>query len=236
LITPSLASAQTRKKARIIVSLADNANQGIVPIKASLGNGQDAKNNLYWGALYGAKTYFKRMESWTVRQKDIQAGDILDAFALTHVAFPDSEISFEAWDGAAQKNSVKAYLSELRESDSENELVGFIGHNALMDLFVANLPVTKAAQRRNLERQRKGIVIACNSAPYFEPHHRAIGIESYVMTRGLMAPEAYVLEGILLAWLKNQTSQASRLEAAKKYAEYQKIPLRAAKRLFGVKL
>ena len=44
------------KTVRIIACLADNRNQGIVPISAQLGNGQDPKNNLYWGALYGVKS------------------------------------------------------------------------------------------------------------------------------------------------------------------------------------
>ena len=33
------------------VALCDNKNQGIVPVQEKLGNGDDAQNNLYWGAL-----------------------------------------------------------------------------------------------------------------------------------------------------------------------------------------
>lgn len=42
----------------LLVPLCDNDNQGIVPVNKTLGNGLDAKNNLYWGALYGVKTHF----------------------------------------------------------------------------------------------------------------------------------------------------------------------------------
>ena len=233
--TPLIAAAQTPKQARVIVSLADNDNQGIVPINASLGNGQSPRQNLYWGALYGAKTHFKKMLGWIVNPKETQSADILDAFELIHEAHPNISISFEAWDGAAQKNAVKAYLSDLRDAESDNILVCFVGHNALMDLFVANLPASRQSKQMNLERGRKGVVIACNSSPYFEPYHKALGIESYVMTRGLMAPEAYVLEGLLLAWLEGKNSTIARGEAAKKYAEYQKIFIHSANRLFGVK-
>ena len=233
--TPLIAAAQTPKQARVIVSLADNDNQGIVPINASLGNGQSPRQNLYWGALYGAKTHFKKMLGWIVNPKETQSADILDAFELIHEAHPNISISFEAWDGAAQKNAVKAYLSDLRDAESGNSLVCFVGHNALMDLFVTNLPASRQSKQMNLDRGRKGAVIACNSSLYFEPHHKALGIESYVMTRGLMAPEAYVLEGLLLAWLEGKGGNIARQEAAKKYAEYQKIPVRSANRLFGVK-
>jgi len=34
----------------VFVALADNFNQGIVPVSAKLGNGDNPKTNLYWGA------------------------------------------------------------------------------------------------------------------------------------------------------------------------------------------
>ena len=40
----------------VVVALCDNEHQGIVPVPATLGNGQDPRNNLYWGALYGVRT------------------------------------------------------------------------------------------------------------------------------------------------------------------------------------
>ncbi len=42
----------------VFVALADNQHQGIVPIAAKLGNGEDAEHNLYWGSAYGVKTFF----------------------------------------------------------------------------------------------------------------------------------------------------------------------------------
>ncbi|MGC6431949.1 MAG: hypothetical protein ACON5F_12965 [Jejuia sp.] len=39
------------KTIHVYVALCDNINQGIVPVPAKLGNGQDPKNNLYWGAM-----------------------------------------------------------------------------------------------------------------------------------------------------------------------------------------
>jgi hypothetical protein len=37
----------------VFVALADNKNQGIVPVAAILGNGEDPQHNLYWGSAYG---------------------------------------------------------------------------------------------------------------------------------------------------------------------------------------
>lgn len=47
------------KTIHVFVSLCDNVNQGIVPVPKALGNGKDTKNNLYWGAAFGMKSYFK---------------------------------------------------------------------------------------------------------------------------------------------------------------------------------
>ena len=52
------------KTIHVYVALCDNINQGIVPVPKSLGNGQSPKSNLYWGALYGVKTHFKRSSDW----------------------------------------------------------------------------------------------------------------------------------------------------------------------------
>ena len=54
----------------------------------------------------------------------------------------------------------------------------------------------------------------------------------YVLTNGNMAPEAYVLEGILEAWMKGEGPKQAQDRAAEKYAHYQKIPLKNAKWLF----
>ncbi len=233
-ILPVNAFGAGMKRARIIVSLADNVNQGIVPVQPSLGNGQDPKNNLYWGAMYGAKTYFRRQASWNIKTSDHSRNHILDAFLLSHDKYPNHEMAFEAWDGAQQGLAVKAYFEELRDANSENDLICFVGHNALMDLFISNVPTRETTKLQNRDRKRKAAVIACQSAPYFDPHHRTLGVESYVMTQGLMAPEAYVLEGILHSWASGGNANSARTSAAKQYAAYQKIPIRNANWLFGV--
>ncbi|MGZ8943598.1 MAG: hypothetical protein ACXW00_12585, partial [Methylobacter sp.] len=48
----------------VIVSLVDNLTQGIEPVPAKIGNGDDPRNNLYWGALYGVKTFLSKADGW----------------------------------------------------------------------------------------------------------------------------------------------------------------------------
>ena len=48
----------------VFVVLCDNVNQGIVPVSASLGNGDNPATNLYWGAAFGVKTFFSKNKDW----------------------------------------------------------------------------------------------------------------------------------------------------------------------------
>jgi hypothetical protein len=61
----SLGAAQNIPRVvHVFVALADNAHQGIVPVPARLGNGDDPEHNLYWGAAYGVKTFFVHSADW----------------------------------------------------------------------------------------------------------------------------------------------------------------------------
>ena len=57
----------------VFVPLCDNDNQGIVPVNKTLGDGLNLRTNLYWGALYGVKTHFKKQKDWKLlsAEKDI---------------------------------------------------------------------------------------------------------------------------------------------------------------------
>lgn len=46
------------------MALADNEHQGIMAVPQVLGNGKDPGRNLYWGAAFGVRTYFKKAAGW----------------------------------------------------------------------------------------------------------------------------------------------------------------------------
>ena len=62
--TTEKAAANSIPVIHVFVALADNVNQGIVPVSASLGNGDNPKTNLYWGAAFGVRTFFSRNKDW----------------------------------------------------------------------------------------------------------------------------------------------------------------------------
>jgi hypothetical protein len=45
----ALAQDSGLRTVHVFVALADNQHQGIVPVAAILGNGEDPQHNLYWG-------------------------------------------------------------------------------------------------------------------------------------------------------------------------------------------
>ena len=233
ILAPKAFASETFRTARIIVSLADNVNQGIVPTTPTLGDGQNPRTNLYWGAMYGIKSYFRRHENWTVESTETSNPNILESLRLRSSHKDNFEIKAEAWNGVKQHLAVSAYLGELANSGRGADLTLFVGHNALMDRYLGAYPVIPSAASQNRSRKRKTAVIACNSRSYFSPLVKAAGVENYVMTNGLMAPEAYVVEGVLSAWMEGGDRNDAGLRAAENYAKYQNISLGSAQRIFG---
>ena len=233
--TSAFAQDFLHKTVRIIVCLADNRNQGIVPISAQLGNGQDPKNNLYWGALYGVKSYFSRHADWEKIASEVERGphqlDYVE-FQLKDTTTPVS-IKAEAWDGAHMDKAISRFYGLLSDRSSAEDLIVFVGHNGLMDMFVVKPIALPGLKSHNLKQKRKAIILACNSSQYFETTLKDIGVEPYLLTKGLMAPEAYSLEAAIKSWAKGGSANEARLAAAQSYASYQKIPVKNAKWLFS---
>src|SRR6187399_136986 len=73
------------KTIHVFVALCDNKYQGIVPVPAKIGNGQDAATNLYWGAAFGVKTFFNKSSEWKLIEiKKTPAENILERILFKH--------------------------------------------------------------------------------------------------------------------------------------------------------
>ena len=93
-------SAQSQN-IHVFVALCDNANQGIVPVPEHLGNGQDAKSNLYWGAAYGVKNFFhKKTKDWQlIKIWQPENPEILERILFKHHS-KEVYLLADAYDGA----------------------------------------------------------------------------------------------------------------------------------------
>ncbi|MEM9679133.1 MAG: hypothetical protein AAF901_02315, partial [Bacteroidota bacterium] len=162
----------------VFVALCDNVNQGIVPVPSKLGNGQDPKNNLYWGALYGVKTYFKNSKDWTlVKTITSKNPKVLERLLFKHNT-TETYILADAYDGqyikqatidfleaSAGRNGVEVtHNQKTLHFGGDSQLVSYIGHDGLMEFDVEGNFEPKNTN------QRDAIILACISKEYFEPY------------------------------------------------------------------
>ena len=224
----------------VFVALADNKAQGIVPVPAKLGNGDDPQNNLYWGALYGVKTHFQKSAEWELLSTTANpATGVLERCVFRHKA-KGALLVADAYKGAEIRRAVTDFLTaagggspgkpavqgEEVHTGGAADLVAYVGHNGLMDFALAEDAVQGKGPGRD------AIVLACKSRPYFAPWLERLKARGVLLTTGLMAPEAYTLRAALEGWLADASPEQVSEKAAAAYHKYQKCGLAAARRLF----
>ena len=234
------ANAGNIKVIHVFVALCDNKYQGIVPVPAKIGNGQDPANNLYWGCGYGVKTFFSSQNSWQLLSgKKFDAGSLILERLLFKYRGKEIYLVADAYDGKEIKNCTINFLKSCSGNFNDSvlvnnkiiycggasETVAYVGHDGLMDF---RLPDTyKAADNK----KREAMIFACISKNYFAKHIKNTGAIPVVWTSGLCSPEAYSLSAALKSRIDNETIEHAALRAAEAYSRYQKCSLRAAQRL-----
>ena len=229
----------------VFVALADNQHQGIIPVPPALGNGRDPQLNLYWGAAYGVKTYFKASEDWELAWSGRGAHDAILERCVFKSSKNDVYLVADAYEGSQIKLAVTDFLSaaagiakqrlslKMRSGEvsiaiaGDADLLVYVGHDAFMDF---QIPPISGARGSKL---RQTIILACASKAFFKPYIQKTGAEPLLWTTGLMAPEAYTLKAALTGGIANEDAEAIRHRAAQAYDKYQKCGARAAGRLFA---
>ena len=224
----------------VTVALCDNKHQGIVPVPAAIGNGQDPRNNLYWGADYGVKSWMLRHEKWEpLKATGEKPAAVLERLVLRrHIGGDTVYMVADAWDGAQIKAAIDDFLesaaggrrSSVTTSDGTRialgggaDVIAYIGHDGLMEFAPgADLTPRGAAHPRS-------IVLACASRQYFEPLLTRAGSKPLLLTTNLMAPEAYTLGAAIEALVKKEDVREA---AARAYDKHQSCGIKGARRLF----
>jgi len=207
---PAVAAPNSFPVIHVFVALCDNVNQGIVPVSASLGNGDNPTTNLYWGAAFGVKTFFGKSKDWElVAETQNPSPAILDRLIFKQKradvfmvadAYRGKEISQAIWDFLeASSGKPGEHLSFTKagrqltfNSGGSSDLVVYVGHDGLMDFTLQSTPKARD------NRKRKAIILACVSQKYFAKPLERTGAVPLVWTTGLMAPEAYILSQRLM--------------------------------------
>jgi hypothetical protein len=238
-VTGKVFSKEMPKTIHVFVALCDNTNQGIVPVPQSLGNGQEPKSNLYWGAMYGVKNYFKRNKDWELisTEKNAEA-PILERILFKH-KYSETYLLADAYDGKYIKQTTIDFLqacsgvgaTKLKYNNLElsfggaSNLISYVGHDGLMEFEV------EGDFDKKDNKKREAIILACVSKTYFKPYILKTQAAPLLWTTGLMAPEAYTLKAAIDGWILKESSVQIKERAAKTYHKYQKCGLRAAQNL-----
>ncbi len=223
----------------VLVALCDNENQGIVPVPKFLGDGEDTKRNLYWGAAYGVKTFFSKSPNWQkLAEFENPRENILQRIVFKHKT-ENVYLVADAYRGSKMKETVAEFFAAVSGEKLENvsahsntlqvsgsaDLIAFVGHNGLMDFDLETQP-----QKRDDEK-RDAVILACASRNYFAKPLKKTGANPLLWTSNLMAPEAYILHDAIEGWVRNENAQQIRVRAASAYAKYQKISQKSAQNL-----
>jgi hypothetical protein len=229
----------------VFVALCDNEHQGIVPVSAPLGDGDNLKTNLYWGAAFGVKAFLAKSSDWElVADIPNPSSVILERCVFRHRtqkvflvadAYRGREIAQATWDfldAAAGKPGTAVEVKDKNkmvafQSGGSAELLVYVGHDGLMDFKLPASPL----QRDN--RERSAIILACASKQYFAEALKRTGAKPLLWTTNLMAPEAYILAAAVDGWVKHETDEQIRAQAAAAYNKYQNCGLKSANRLFA---
>jgi len=231
------------KMVYVVVALCDNVNQGIVPVPAAIGNGDDPARDLYWGARFGVKTFFQKGRDWRlVAETRDPRPHVLERLVFKHRR-EDAYLVADAYRGAEIRQATLDFLEAAAGASRQTvtvggetyglsrgaarHLVAYVGHDGLMDFQLPRLP------QKADDEERDAVVLACASKQYFTAPLRAAGARPLLWTTNLMAPEAYVLGAALEGWLANEAGGQVRERAAKAYHAYQRCGLRAARGLFA---
>lgn len=235
------AAATTTRTVHVFVALADNDHQGIVPVPAKIGNGDDAAANLYWGCDEGLKSLFKRAKEWRLVGVPQAAHEsILERLIFKHRA-TNTWLVADAWRGREIKQATASFLAASAGEQAEEieifdsgkshhlaiggraSLVAYIGHDGLMDF---ELPSATA------QSGKPAIVLCCVSKTHFGPHLQSRGARPLLLTTQLMYPGSFILKSALEGWVRGESTEQLRQRTARAYATNQGISLKAALGVF----
>jgi len=221
------------------VALCDNRYQGIVPVPAKIGNGQDPGANLYWAAAFGIKTFFRKSKNWELISTRKLNDTILERLVFRHKQHKAIYLVADTYNGKYMQQCTSDFLNNSSGKIKDTLMVAgktlgikghaatlaYIGHDGLMDFQL------KETFNNTDKVKRDVFVLACFSKKYFAPYLDQANITPVLWTSHLMASEAYIIHDALEIYLKKGTAEEIRNHAAAAYAQYQKCSLKAAKNL-----
>ena len=246
---PDLA-ARVRASRSIVIQVAIPlcSNQQIHCGGSWAGHPGDLRTNIYWGAIFGARTFFERpaagwervevaprglpmLEQAVFRRRvpgaawgaagEIEALVVLQAFhgSLIHQAVST------LWQTALSGGEV-SFRDGGRDRREPVTVAAYAGHNRLMDGW--RLPPAPPSPR-----PIPSFVLACMSERHFGVPLRGAGSSTLLTSRAYMAPEGYVIDAVAKAIAGNRPAAEIRGAAVDATAKWQRISRARADAVFA---
>lgn len=233
---------------QVVVPLCHNAQIDCASTRA--GDPDDLEQNLYWGAVFGMRKFFDRKASpyQRIAVDRGEEGDLLEravyrrdvpGAAWGRAAPVELLVVFEAIHGDRIDDAVDRFWaiatrgSEVRfEHDGRARTVaidvaGYAGHNRMLDGKA--LPSSPNDAGKGVP----SFVLACYSQSTFHDALVDAGSAPLLLTSSLIAPEAYVVTGLLEALGADRPVPEVRHAAVAQYAAWHDIDYRVASGLFA---
>ncbi|MGC3988658.1 MAG: hypothetical protein QM796_03020 [Chthoniobacteraceae bacterium] len=210
----------------VFVALADPKHTGIEQLPLSIGDGDNAGTNLYWGNDEGVRGVFDRSRKWKlVDQKETPQAELVLSRRVYRRIGGNMVLIAHAFRGAAMKQCIQAYEDAV--AHGRYDLVVFVGHDGLMDTWQPG-PLKAPDQKKTPDCA----ALCCLSEEFMAKRLQAAGGHSILLTTQRMYPGAFILEAILDPWNAGKGTKDLRESAATAYAQNQKISTRAALGVF----
>ena len=230
------------------VALCDNDSQGIVPVKnRSICAGDSPEQNLYWRTRGGIASYLRaqryreleytRLPSGPIAirarfAKLLPAGPALRALGVAHVPVELTALAYRgAQIGAATFDFVRAVHHAPARSEDAPHVVGYIGHDYLLDPHDAG---ALQRARAGSSRIEQGVfALSCFGHQQLRPVLARPGAHLLVLNRNLTYPGAWTIGGLLAGLAQGGSHATVHRLAAQHFAEGRNKPLGTMLRAFA---
>jgi hypothetical protein len=205
-------------------------------------DGTNPKSNVYWGAGYGLKTYFKRYDNWKViYQKDSISEFVAErvVFAKTFVNKAQVYLIADAYFGYGMEFCLNDYFSAIWEENTDSvnildkaipangnaDLIVFNGHNGLLDYEIV-------LKNRKCVIQKETAIICCGSYCNFIDKIKLYHTFPLIRTLDAITAEACILTSIIEPWEMLKSDEEIRQNVMRKYISIHHCSNEDADRIF----
>ncbi|MHC4715231.1 MAG: hypothetical protein ACYTAN_18505 [Planctomycetota bacterium] len=228
----------------VVVALYDSENPDAFPFPEGLGNGDDPDTNVFWGEDFGVQKFLTHEADWkqVARIEQPPEGVLRKVVLSTEVERKGGRarvyLVAEAWRGREIKAAITRFLTlaaageeeaftvETAEGSDEfraggaSHIIAYVGQDWRKAFRLADEPTPAA------DAAARGVIaLTRNSRARFLEPIRAAGVDTALLTIGLIGPAAYTLDaGAQAAEIREAAAQA--------YNKYQKCGIQMARGLF----